>query len=372
MDRISNLPLRIIKTILCLLPYDDVVRTSTLSKEWRYHWTNVTKIVVIEDTRTMNRRKLLSGVGQALLMHKGPIHEVTLSVVADDHWGFDTEIRRIIISHLLSKKAVKKLTIDFVSRCQLKRRRKGQTSWAPKKKKKENKTSSGFGNLTSLTSLYLINSMISIKTLLHLLSTCPLLKTVALRTHDFYHYDGVTYTNLVESLMLIESLTIWCNMIAVLAAPGPDGYYNRIIPQKLPNALVHLKYLCIEGLDFVYCYGKPVISLLIRNSPNLEKLKLNIKDDQHEDEMPASSLSLEYYADIWLEHLTELEITSLSSEKTELDIVKLILMGSPVLKKLRIFISEKYKDKELQISETLLESLHASSVVEFIVENEPF
>ncbi|GKE69230.1 F-box/FBD/LRR-repeat protein-like protein, partial [Tanacetum coccineum] len=115
MDRISNLPLSLLETILCLLPYHEVVRTSTLSKEWRYHWTDVTKIVVIEDTRTLNRIKLLSGVSQALLMHKGPIHEVTLSVAKDDHWGFDTAIRRII-SHLSSKKAVKKLTVDFGSR----------------------------------------------------------------------------------------------------------------------------------------------------------------------------------------------------------------------------------------------------------------
>ncbi|GJX29665.1 zinc finger, CCHC-type containing protein [Tanacetum coccineum] len=115
MDRISNLPLSILETILCLLPYHEVVRTSTLSKEWRYHWTNVTKIVVIEDTRTLNRIKLLSGVSQALLMHKGPIHEVTLSIAKDDHWGFETVIRRII-SHLSSKKAVKKLTVDFGSR----------------------------------------------------------------------------------------------------------------------------------------------------------------------------------------------------------------------------------------------------------------
>ncbi|GJR47246.1 GEM-associated protein 2 [Tanacetum coccineum] len=47
MDRISNLPLSIIETILCLLPYHDVVRTSTLSKEWRYHWTKIPKIMVI-------------------------------------------------------------------------------------------------------------------------------------------------------------------------------------------------------------------------------------------------------------------------------------------------------------------------------------
>ncbi|GJW48807.1 F-box/FBD/LRR-repeat protein-like protein [Tanacetum coccineum] len=354
MDRISNLPLR----------------TSTLSKEWRYHWTNVTKIVVIEDT--LNRSKLLCGVGQALLMHKGPIHEVTLSVVSD-YRGFDVAIDRII-SNLSSKKAVKKLRIDFVSRrhkprfSRLKRRRKGQTSWSPKKRKKQTKPSNGFG---SLTCLCLENSKISIKTLLYLLSTCPFLKTVALRTNDFYDYDGVTYTNLFESLMLIESLTIWCKIIAVLAALAPHGYYS-IIPQKVPTALVHLKYLCIEGLHFgVHNSGIRVISLLSRSSPNLEKLKLNIMDGWHGNDL-SWSLSLEDYADIWLEHLSELEITYLSSEKIELDIVKLILMRSPVLKKLRIFISKKYKDKELQISETLLSSPHASPVVEFIVENEPY
>ncbi|GJV05861.1 F-box/FBD/LRR-repeat protein-like protein [Tanacetum coccineum] len=256
MDRISNLPLSLLETILCLLPYHEVVRTSTLSKEWRYHWTDVTKIVVIEDTRTLNRIKLLSGVSQALLMHKGPIHEVTLSVSKDDHWGFDTAIRRII-SHLSSKKAVKKLTVDSGSRVyhnslpislflmsqltdlylngckfrhnprfsELKRRRKGPTSWAPKKKKKQNKiTSSGFGNLTSL---YLINSKISIKTLLHLLSTCPLLNTVTLITHNFYDYNGVTYTNLFESLMLIESLTICPEIIE-----DPSFFSATLIPRK--------------------------------------------------------------------------------------------------------------------------------------------
>ncbi|GJS63439.1 F-box/FBD/LRR-repeat protein-like protein [Tanacetum coccineum] len=210
MDRISNLPLSLLETILCLLPYHEVVRTSTLSKEWRYHWTDVTKIVVIEDTRTLNRIKLLSGVSQALLMHKGPIHEVTLSVAKDDHWGFDTAIRRII-SHLSSKKAVKKLTVDFGSR--------------------------GYHNSLPIS---LLDESI---------------------THNFYDYNGVTYTNLFESLMLIESLTICPEIIEIMNA------------------------------NWRGC-----------------------------------SLALE--EDIWMEHLSELEIIYISSEQTELDFVKLILMRS--------------------------------------------
>ncbi|GJT19668.1 F-box/FBD/LRR-repeat protein [Tanacetum coccineum] len=120
MDRISNLPLSLLETILCLLPYQDVVRTSTLSKEWRYHWTNITKIMVIEDySQTLNQQqrrinisKLLRGAGQALLMHTGPIQEFTLSVVTNA-WGNNREID-CIMSHLSRKKTVKKLTVDFV------------------------------------------------------------------------------------------------------------------------------------------------------------------------------------------------------------------------------------------------------------------
>ncbi|GKE67704.1 F-box/FBD/LRR-repeat protein-like protein, partial [Tanacetum coccineum] len=45
MDRLSELPLNIIETILCLVPIREAGRTSILSKEWRYRWTKVPKLV---------------------------------------------------------------------------------------------------------------------------------------------------------------------------------------------------------------------------------------------------------------------------------------------------------------------------------------
>ncbi|GKE63568.1 hypothetical protein Tco_1513935, partial [Tanacetum coccineum] len=114
-------------------------------------------------------------------------------------------------------------------------------------------------------------------------------------THNFYDYNGVTYTNLFESLMLIESLTICPEIIEIMNA------------------------------NWRGC-----------------------------------SLALE--EDIWMEHLSELEIIYISSEQTELDFVKLILMRSPVLKKFRVFISKNYKDVEMQISEPLLSAPRASPV----------
>ncbi|GJY14554.1 F-box/FBD/LRR-repeat protein [Tanacetum coccineum] len=219
---------------------------------------------------------------------------------------------------------------------QLKRRRKRQTSWLPKKMKKPNKTSSGLG---SLTSLYVQNSEISMKTLLHILSNCPLLKTMTLKTHEFYDLDGITVTNLFESLKVIKNLTIWREIIEDL----PVNTNDRSIPQQVPVTLVHLKSLCIEDIS-LDVDGLQIIALFIRSSPNLEKL--TIMTDSRDEEVPCSR-SMEVYSDIRLEHLRELEIINLSSTQIELYIVKLILMRSPILKKLRIHIAEGYKVDEI-------------------------
>ncbi|GKE78733.1 hypothetical protein Tco_1544853, partial [Tanacetum coccineum] len=64
--------------------------------------------------------------------------------------------------------------------------------------------------------------------------------------------------------------------------------------------------------------------------------------DSRDEDVPCSR-SIEVYSDIQLEHLRELEFINLSSTKIELYIVKLILMKSPILKKLRIHIEEFYK-----------------------------
>ncbi|KAI3822966.1 hypothetical protein L1987_10569 [Smallanthus sonchifolius] len=207
--------------------------------------------------------------------------------------------------------------------------------------------------------------MTSRKTLLHLLSSCPLLKSVSLNIDNSALQDSdddSTVINLFDCLPVIENLSFGFGIIECFAHDG--------IPQELLIALVHLKYLCIKDICFIHNYGLPILVLLIKSSPNLEKLKLEILDDSWvEISERRDSFRLEDDSDIWLEHLNELEIINMIYRNAELDFVKLILAKSPVLKKLRIFLyNEVAKDEALHVSGILKQSPHASADAEVIVE----
>ncbi|GKD07595.1 F-box/FBD/LRR-repeat protein, partial [Tanacetum coccineum] len=205
MDRLSNLPSGIIELILCRVPIQEAGRTSILSKEWRYRWTRIPNLVFIEDTfqvstvdgaessilvqtheqpnnrLTVDRKsKLIYAICQVLLIHDGPINEFTLSLcLSRKHVKIDP-----ILTYLSRKTRVRKLKFDF--------------AW-PGHPLPLSQYS--FGHLTdlclircgfhlppifngfgSLTSLYLQEVNFSTGTLQHLLSNCPLLKTLDI--HD--------------------------------------------------------------------------------------------------------------------------------------------------------------------------------------------
>ncbi|KAL4561331.1 hypothetical protein LXL04_033495 [Taraxacum kok-saghyz] len=47
-DRISNLPEHLIDSILERLPFEDAVKTSIISQNWRYKWTTM-KVLVLDE-----------------------------------------------------------------------------------------------------------------------------------------------------------------------------------------------------------------------------------------------------------------------------------------------------------------------------------
>ncbi|GJU20489.1 F-box/FBD/LRR-repeat protein-like protein [Tanacetum coccineum] len=159
------------------------------------------------------------------------------------------------------------------------------------------------------------------------------------------------------------TLSCWRGIIECCAQDG--------VPQELPTALVHLKYLYLEDICFVYDVGLRILVLLIRSSPNLEKLKVEIGEhDYNFEECEASFFTLKNYSHIWLKHLKELEIMKFGNRDNELDFVKLILDKSPVLKKVTIFLDEDEevdKDEEVQILGILYRSERASQVVKINV-----
>ncbi|CAL0315392.1 unnamed protein product [Lupinus luteus] len=83
-DRISDLPSEIIsKKILYLLPTRDVVRTSVLSREWRYMWTMVPRFefhVFFRMCKSVGfgESAIFGIMSRILMLHDGPIYNVTL------------------------------------------------------------------------------------------------------------------------------------------------------------------------------------------------------------------------------------------------------------------------------------------------------
>ncbi|GKV04763.1 hypothetical protein SLEP1_g16876 [Rubroshorea leprosula] len=86
LDRISSLPGHLIDNFLSHLPVKDAVRTSVLSRKWRYKWATVPSLVF--DTQCLAassldpaliKNKLVSIVDHVLLLHNGPIQKFKLS-----------------------------------------------------------------------------------------------------------------------------------------------------------------------------------------------------------------------------------------------------------------------------------------------------
>ncbi|KAG5531532.1 hypothetical protein RHGRI_026216 [Rhododendron griersonianum] len=112
-DRISNLPWNTLDCILCHLPIRDAVRTSLLSKSWRYKWVTLSKLVFNYrsgnlEVDSLGEYELVNLVHRVLLAHCGQIDEFKLSTYNSisssdvDHW----------ISYL-TKNDIRRLSLIF-------------------------------------------------------------------------------------------------------------------------------------------------------------------------------------------------------------------------------------------------------------------
>ncbi|KAJ0635745.1 putative leucine-rich repeat domain superfamily, F-box-like domain superfamily [Helianthus annuus] len=356
LDRITTLPQTIIETIISLLPFEEAARTSILSKEWRYKWTTIPKVEFedlyhptvklpgeeIDQNRhsriEIARRnmampfKLFYAIQQVLLLRQGPILEFTLSIYAHRSCF---EIDQIIL-HLSRNHTVKKLKFHFkdfnscmyclpVSFFSLHHLTDLDLEFCGIYHKPI------FNGFSSLTSLSLRRIGISQKSLLHLLSKCPSLKSFSL-----------------------------------------SFVVDHSVPQALPTLLIHLKYFYFRETGFVDYDGLTFIAILLKCSPNLEKMELEVDTDEDSDKetlkLEEYSVIFENYSDVWLEHLNELKIQHFRNFNPELELVKFILARSPNLKKVILITWINNKNEELELLNVLSHAARASQV-EIVVEN---
>ncbi|GJV30177.1 F-box/FBD/LRR-repeat protein [Tanacetum coccineum] len=380
LDRISSLPPPIIETILCLLPIHDAVRTSVLSKEWRYNWTKIPKLVFDEveflrssdenhvshmeqtfhkrsERKTMSDKcKFFYAIYQVLLLHQSPILEFTLFM---EYAGDGCAEIDQIITHLFKKNTVTKLTLDLHYLYKLPR-----SIYSLQQLTDLTLMYCGidhqppFNGFASLTRLCLMDVDITNLNALHLISSCPVLKCFELHTECsemFYNDDeGATLPKLLECLHVVEQLTFSrpdCKCASTRAS-------NLISAPKVRLFKVYVFRQILDTFSF------SVDEKLSELGENQDSVTLRFQKTREID-----SIALEDFSDIWLEHLNECVIGDYRDLRLNLELVKLILAKSPVLKKVKIFLcNEISKDEELKTCKILLSSARASPLVDIIVE----
>ncbi|KAL4579004.1 hypothetical protein LXL04_015139 [Taraxacum kok-saghyz] len=367
LDRISALPQDTIEKILTLMPIRDALRTSILSRRWRYSWRTIPKLAFDDsddsDDDEINQDKFVKAIFHVLLLHRSPILEFSLYSTKKE---INSEIDLMIL-HLSSSNNVKKIVLYIFiaegfclpySFYSLQGLEHIDLSFCTFKPPLMNK---GF---SMLKSLQLYECSVTSKMLLEFLTNCPLLEEFTWSGGD-ERYIELTESELVDLLKCLPSVQV---------LKIPRLHIKHLVagstPHKLPTSLPHLRIL-----DLGVCYLE-LSSLLcvISSSPNLEKLKLEMCWD-HGWFCPEQTLEklddLKDYTGLNLDHFKELEITNFTEcGSSWMEFVKVVMGRSPMLKRATIALSTSVSvDKEVEMYQDLIRFpfLRASPTASFII-----
>ncbi|KAJ9559126.1 hypothetical protein OSB04_013740 [Centaurea solstitialis] len=383
-DRVSNLPEHLIGSILDRLRIQEVVRTSILSKNWRYKWTALTTLVLNEKFSkkfakdgALGRDGFIRIINQLVLLNKGPISKFSLHIPEIYPDSFHEEVDEWML--FLSENSVRELIITNSSRrfelsshvfccSKLRKLRLKNCILRPPLE---------FERFSNLEDLYLKLIDFGAKDCETLVSV-PQLKSLTMfqctNIHNFNiearklnifritNLDAM-YIPLLDRLLVTPSITILLCVIKPsevrvgvermnltrMSSNLPnireltiDGHFLKFLtadkfPKWLPHALNSLRVLwlgCIRFGDLDQLHGA---LCLLRNSPNLERLWMWLRPVMRNDVAPASNhLESPDCLDQTLNWLRTVEVKHLEGSRPELLFIKLLLAYSPSLNKMTI------------------------------------
>ncbi|KAL0368915.1 UNVERIFIED_CONTAM: F-box/FBD/LRR-repeat protein [Sesamum calycinum] len=375
-DRISSLPCEIMDNILKYLPLCEAVRTSILSREWRYKW-ETTPCVLFGSTCKVNIQRQydwVSIIDRILLLHKGSITKFSLTI-ADlrmcrgiDNWlyflsnchveeltlCFDFPDSHPVISQFL-------FTLDRLTRLFLVY---GELKPPP--------TFRGFERLIRLD---LFNVCISAGEFKSFISKCPLLEYIKLESFGpraianieidapnlkFFSYRGRLHSICFKNTLLLEEM-------AFLAGGGSGGG----VPKKLPNDLNHMHHLCFWIMNLSTIAEVSCALCLIRSSPKLQSLKITALGLRNPEnlETAAQFIKAQQECEITLSCLENINIRNFSGLEPEMEFVKLLLSAATALRKLEIITKNNNVSGKArtEVFEELVSSRRASKQAEIII-----
>ncbi|CAM8904500.1 unnamed protein product [Rhodiola kirilowii] len=391
-DRISDLPNYIIECILDRLPIRDAVATSLLSKEWRHKWTRIPNLVFdnkfinnIVGYRSQREPTIPFIIGKILLLHVGPIHKFSLCIPSSV--CNDLKLDLVSWMHSISRKEVKELTIQaraeiklpsYIFNCS---KLRSLIIVVPRLDLHPPQDFGGFCNLRVLGLLGVLDgTQIS-----NLVSKCPLLETLVISVPDgdtlvidaprllslCCGFPLNTYLKLKNVRRVISiSLSLrfghkFCDLFDIFCSvPNVVNVTLSCLraindiplhaPTSLPTTLHNLRHLTFLTTNISSPQCIQFILCILRSSPNLQKLNLEIHPSSIiRDEAALQFLDMQIKKPQTLNSLIIVKIKRLSGSNAEILFIKLILSCTPVLKTMYL-TGNIVKEEEFTLMSELL------------------
>ncbi|CAN4126886.1 unnamed protein product [Withania somnifera] len=412
-DVLSYLPDNIIDVVLLCLPCKDAVRTSILSKKWRYRWCRLTELT-LDWSLWQTKKDLLNPstkftkiIYQLLTLHEGPITKFTLDIVhlesCPDIDNFICFLSRSGIQHLvlhLPLRKIYKLPSSLFACSQLRHLSLCYCSIHH---------SPSFQGFDKLISLAISEVEISSELLESLISHCPLLERLELDIEDnsdtieinapmlrlfdltgnissiclknvprlvklLLHGDYITaeeldFAKVFKYCPALEHLLFNFHTSEFYAGEGYE------VPTRLPFNLNSVKRFYLSDIMLVKSYKLSYALCLIRSFPYLEYLEIQVHydyeyEDEDEDDDPIPEpLELEDFSDVTFNHLKEVKLGYFTGPTSELLLIKFLLAESPVLERMiidRHFLDYEDIDTRLQIFAEISNFWRASPKAEIV------
>ncbi|KAK9058315.1 hypothetical protein SSX86_023156 [Deinandra increscens subsp. villosa] len=382
-DIISDMPELLIVSVLERLPIEDAVRTSVLSKKWRYKWTTIREfnfrgqfLQKLSNREAFHHIGFIRIINKIMIGHQGPILKFHLeipNIVLDSFQEIDQWML------ILSRNNVKKLRLYNLNRTyplpscvfsclELTTFGLYNCIFNPPPEFKGfpnlgiiafkniifgNNLSRSIINLPQLKFLYLhtcvnVNNLnikaVKLRTLR--VMSCPDAMLLRLLHSKHLHVVHICLLNPIEDLhMAVErfNLMMMLSKMPNIKSFIMDGYFLKFLgaqkfPLWLPHAVKLLKEMEFQTFNFGDLDQVQKALCILQNSPNLEVLRVT---NVHMG--PMADLELTYdclkafdslYQTPFM--LQTIEITPVEGSRPELLFIKLLLNRSPHLESMII------------------------------------
>ncbi|KAE9454319.1 hypothetical protein C3L33_13775, partial [Rhododendron williamsianum] len=405
-DIISNLPSNVTENILKDLPLRDAVRTSVLSRKWRYLWVTLPQLVFNDQffLKEWDNKKLKAVITRVLLFHQGPLIKFRLwyppfeSCIDIDNWMFILLTKNIHeFSFSLRGGPHHEIPRHLYSFVQLRELNLSNCVFKPPT------TFKGFSRLINLNFFY-VN--ISSEMWGLFISNCPLLERLRLRDctkfdsleinapnlKDF-EFFGIFKSISLKNTPLLAKVSVTLVYWNTMTDPKWVKFFHSVpaiedmhldssflesfaagnVPERLPSTLILLKVLVLSGVCYFDLDHVSWALCLLRSSPNLHKLRISrylnntpIQDDVIE------FLQAQDFSEFSLNQLREVEIRHFSGAEPEIHFVKILLAHSKVLEKMVILHEQEISGKKgFAMLKELIRFPRASLKAEVIVSVTP-